>query len=351
MTQTNVTPSGAAEYAHERETAELLARQAGAVLLHYRRTGFDVDHKTSADDPVTVADREASELIVAGLRAAFPDDGLLSEEMLDSPDRLGRSRVWIIDPIDGTKEYVDGTPDYCVSIGLAVNGEAVLGVVLAPEKDELFTGIVGQGVWKNGQPAGFSDREPHSSVLAVSDTEYSRELHTYALPTMKPSGSIALKMARIAAGEADATFTMSPRSEWDIAAGMALIAAAGGVTTRRNGQPIVLNQERPSIERGVLAGRPDVLAWLVPELLRLNMPEQIHGVQPSDDVWTLAPQEAQAGAHAGANLHLRQAGGKLVAWALVQPGDVPLMERLEGDEAHRSVLHKDLIRIYGQLKE
>ena len=337
-------------YAHEREVAESLAHQAGAILLHYRRTGFDVDHKTSADDPVTVADREASELIVAGLRAAFPDDGLLSEEMLDSPDRLGRARVWIIDPIDGTKGYVDGTPDYCVSIGLAVNGEARLGVVLAPENDELFTGIVGQGVWKNGQPAGFSSRSPQSSVLAVSDTEYARELHAYDLPTMKPSGSIALKMARIAAGEADATFTMSPRSEWDIAAGMALIAAAGGMTTRRNGQPILLNNERPSIERGILAGRPDVLAWLVPELLRLKMPEQIHGVQASDDVWTLAPQEAQAAAQAGANLHLRQAGGKLVAWALVQPGQQPTLHRLEGEDAHQGVLHKDLVRIYGPMQ-
>ena len=108
----------------ERAVAEDLAREAADILLHYRRNGFEVELKTSADDPVTVADREASELIVAGLRKAFPDDGILSEEMLDSADRLGRERVWIIDPIDGTSEYVKGSPDYCVSIGLSEIGRA-----------------------------------------------------------------------------------------------------------------------------------------------------------------------------------------------------------------------------------
>jgi myo-inositol-1(or 4)-monophosphatase len=346
--------TGIKALAHERAVAEGLAWQAGEILLHHRRHGFEVELKTSRDDPVTVADREASVLIVAGLRAAFPGDGILSEELLDTADRLGRERVWIIDPIDGTKEYVDGTPDYCVSIGLSVRGRAVLGVVLAPEKNELFSGVVGQGLWKNGVPTGFSDRPPEQSVIAVSDTEYSRELHRYPLPNMKPSGSIALKMARIAAGEADATFTMSPRSEWDIAAGMALIAAAGGDTTRRNGAPIQLNSERPAIERGIIAGRPDTVAWLNTELKRLKLPEQIHGVTPADDVWALAPAEAQEGALAGLNLHLRQAvgehGAELLAWALVRPTEnQAVLERLEGSEVHRGVLLKDLVRIYGPL--
>ncbi len=339
-------------YARERAVAEDLARQAAQILLHYRRHGFDVEHKTSQDDPVTVADREASELIVAGLRAAFPDDGILSEELLDNADRLSRQRVWIIDPIDGTSEYVKGSPDYCVSIGLSVNGQPRVGVVLAPENDELFSGVVGQGVWKNGQPSGFSRRVPNESIIAVSDTEHARELHRYPLPSMMPSGSIALKMARISAGEADATFTMSPRSEWDVAAGMALIEAAGGMTTRRNGQPIVLNSPQPNIARGVLAGRPDVVEWLKGELLRLKVPEQIHGVTPDIDVWTLAPEEAQSGMQSGANLHLRQASGALVAWALVRANDDlsgGTLERLEGEEEHADTLHKDLIRIYGPL--
>lgn len=340
-------------YAHERAVAEHLAREAAVVLLHHRRKGFTAEIKTSEDDLVTVADKEASELIVAGLRAAFPGDGILSEELLDDAERLSHERVWIIDPIDGTSEYVKGSPDYCVSIGLSVGGEAVLGVVLAPEGDELFTGIVGQGVWKNGQPSGFSARSPQASTIAVSDTEHARELQQYPLPSMIPSGSIALKMARISAGEADATFTMSPRSEWDIAAGMALIGAAGGVSTRRNGTPVVLNSEVTYTRRGVLAGRRDVVEWLKPELLRLKVPEQVHAVIPADDVWTLAPQEAQAGQQTGAHLHLRHAGGELVAWALVrgEPGADAVLERSEGDAHHTGMLLKDMVRIYGPLKQ
>jgi myo-inositol-1(or 4)-monophosphatase len=339
-------------YARELAVAETLARQAAEILLHHRRAGFTAEVKTSGDDLVTVADKEASELIVAGLREAFPGDGILSEELTDTSERLSHERVWIIDPIDGTSEYVKGSPDYCVSIGLSVRGAAVLGVVLAPEGDELFSGVVGEGVWKNGAPSGFSGRSPESSVIAVSDTEHARELHLYPLPSMTPSGSIALKMARISAGEADASFTMSPRSEWDIAAGMALIAAAGGVSTRRNGQAIALNSPSPSIGRGILAGRSDVVAWLRGELLRLHVPEQVHGVTPADDVWTVAPQEAQMGQQAGSNLHLRHAGGELLAWALVRPAtgaEKAVLERLEGNDQHAGMLQKDMIRIYGPL--
>lgn len=339
-------------YARERAVAEDLARQAAEILLHYRREGFTAEIKTSGDDLVTVADKEASELIVAGLRAAFPGDGILSEELLDNAERLSHERVWIIDPIDGTSEYVKGSPDYCVSIGLSVNGQAVLGVVLAPESEELFSGVVDEGVWKNGQPSGFSQRPPAESVIVVSDTEHARELSRYPLPSMMPSGSIALKMARISAGEADATFTMSPRSEWDIAAGMALIGAAGGVSTRRNGTQLVLNSEVTYTQRGILAGRIGVVEWLTAELLRLQVPEQVHQVTQADDVWALAPQEAQAGQQAGANLHLRHASGHLLAWALVRT-DAGLknavLERLEGDDQHAGMLKKDIVRIYGPL--
>ena len=103
---------------------------------------------------------------------------------------------------------------------------------------------------RTASPVGFSNRPPEEALISVSDTEYKRELHQYTLANVKPSGSIALKLALIAAGEADATFTMSPRSEWDIAAGMALIAAAGGSVTRRGGGRITLNSPQTSIRQG-----------------------------------------------------------------------------------------------------
>lgn len=343
--------------AHERHTAEALARQAGALLMHHRTVGFTAEEKTSDEDLVTVADKEASTLIVAGLRAAFPGDGLLSEEEDDTGERLSAERQWIIDPIDGTAEYVEGTADFCVSIGLVVGGEPVLGVVYAPVHDELFSGVPDQGdvlggVWKNGVPSGFSPRTGGEAILAVSDTEYERELKDYPLRHLKPSGSIALKLARIAAGEADATFTMSPRSDWDIAAGMALVAAAGGVVTRRDGSPILLGSAQPYLRRGLIGGRRDLLPLLAAQLRAVSLPEQVHAVTPEDaDVWALLPAGLPTG-----TVHLRHAltpqGDVLLALEVVQgeAGNATVVHQ-QGQTHHLHMLRRDMVRMYGRLAE
>ncbi|MVN88120.1 3'(2'),5'-bisphosphate nucleotidase CysQ [Deinococcus sp. HMF7620] len=334
--------------APEQKAAERLAREAGALLLSHLRVGLTVEHKTSADDPVTAADREASALITRGLAQAFPDDGLLSEEEADSPERLTRSRVWIIDPIDGTKEFSTGSPDYCVSIGLAVDGEAVLGVVYAPATDELFAGVVGAGVTLNGQPVSPAAAGPEWRV-AVSDTEHSRELHAVPLPGMVPSGSIALKLARIAAGQADVTFTMSPRSEWDIAAGHALLRAAGGDLRRRDGRPVRYNQPRPHIEQGLIGGQPGALAWLDGALSAHRLPTAHLGLTPADPAWSLlgaADQEALA-EHPG--VFMRHAGGEVLALLVM---DLPTrrVERAEGDAFHLERLTRDVTRALGTVQ-
>ena len=340
----------APDLTQERALAQSLALEAGALLLRHRAQGFAVEFKTSPDDPVTVADTEASALIVAGLRAAFPADGILSEELTDTAERLGKSRVWIIDPIDGTKEYIEGSPDFCVSIGLSVGGEAVLGVVYAPAHQDLYVGVVGDGVWRNGVPSGFSSRPPETALIGVSDTEYKRELHQYPLPNMQPSGSIALKLALIASGQADATFTMSPRSEWDIAAGMALISAAGGVTTRRGGGSIPLNAPQPSIRQGLVAGRLDVVQWLERELWRLAVPEQQLALSPSDAAWSLLTEADQRSLTGGEALHIRHAAGKLTALILLEPGEHgSSVVRAEGDAADLRVLTRDVTRSVGEV--
>ncbi len=344
-----------ASYAAERRLAERLARQAGALLLTHREAGFKVNYKTSPDDPVTVADTEASALIVAGLRAEFPGDGLLSEELTDTAERLGKRRVWIIDPIDGTKEYVAGSADFAVSIGLVVGGEAVLGVVYAPAHRALYSGEVGVGVFKNGEAVGFSARPPAEALISVSDTEYRRELHGYALANMVPSGSIALKLALIAAGEADATFTMSPRASWDIAAGMALIRAAGGGVTRRGGGTVALNAPETSLRQGLIGGRSDVVAWLERELERHAVPEQQLGLVESDAAWALLDPAEQDRLRGEAHLHLRHAAGKVVALLLLRPPEKPTehglqVVRAEGDAAHLKVLTRDVTRAYGALE-
>lgn len=337
----------APDLTRELEVASRLARQAGALLLDWQARGVQAEHKTGADDLVTQADRDASALIVSGLQAAFPEDGLLSEEETDSPERLTRARVWLIDPIDGTSHYAAGRPGYAVSIGLALGGEAVLGVVYAPVTDELFVGVgppatlgIQTGVSKNGEPMPPPPARP--PVVAVSETEYRRELQACGLPGMHPSGSIALKLARIAAGEADATFCMSPRSEWDLCAGHALLRAAGGELRRRDGRPIRYNALRPHLEQGVIGGFPAALEWLQAELLARRLPSAYLGVGEGDPAWkALAPadQRALAG-HPG--VCLRAAGPELLA--LIVVGEGGAVERAGGDAFHLERLTRDLRR-------
>ncbi|MXV19596.1 3'(2'),5'-bisphosphate nucleotidase CysQ [Deinococcus xianganensis] len=335
-------------FSHELSVASALAREAGALLLAHLRAGFTVEHKTSADDPVTVADREASTLIMTALAAAFPADGLLSEEETDDRARLGHDRVWIVDPIDGTREYSTGLPDYCVSIGLAVGGEPVLGVVYAPETDELFSGVVGQGAFLNGQPVPAPGSGPDWRI-AVSDTEHGRELHRTSLPGMKPSGSIALKLARIAAGQVDATFTMSPRSEWDIAAGHALLRAAGGDLRRRDGRPVRYNQPRPHIEQGLIGGAPAALAWLEGQLSGHRLPVAHLGLTPADPAWTLLPETDRAALDGHPGVNVRHASGEVLALLVVNPG-TRQVERAEGDAFHLDRLTRDVTRALGTVQ-
>lgn len=340
-------PAPATALAAELDTAARLALEAGELLRMHLARGLTVEHKTGADDPVTAADREASELILAGLRAAFPEDGLLSEEAADDAARLGRERVWIVDPIDGTKEFTTGSPDYAVSIGLAVGGEPVLGVVYAPANDELFAGVVGQGVTKNGRAAGFSDEAGY--VVSVSDTEYRRELHRHDLPGMAPSGSIALKLARIAAGEADVTFTMSPRSEWDIAAGHALVRAAGGEVRRRDGRAIRYNLGRPHIEQGILGGRLEALEWLEGELSARDLPTAHLGLTEADPAWSTLPGEDQTALRGHPGVFVRHAGGRVLALVVVGAGGA--VERAEGDAFHLERLTRDVTRALGTVDQ
>ncbi|WP_102126147.1 3'(2'),5'-bisphosphate nucleotidase CysQ family protein [Deinococcus planocerae] len=329
----------------ELHVATRLALEAGELLRAHLRRGLTVEHKTGADDPVTAADREASDLILRGLRAAFPDDGLLSEEAADSPARLGLGRVWIVDPIDGTKEFTTGSPDFAVSIGLAVGGEPVLGAVYAPATDELFAGVVGGGVTKNSVPVGFSDRSAY--VVSVSDTEFRRELHRHTLPGMVPSGSIALKLARIAGGEADVTFTMSPRSEWDIAAGHALVRAAGGEVRRRDGRPIRYNLARPHVEQGLLGGRQDALEWLEAELAARELPTAHLGLTDADPAWAVLREEDRAALAGHPGVFVRHAGGRPLA--LIVVGEGGAVERAEGDAFHLERLTRDVTRALGTL--
>jgi myo-inositol-1(or 4)-monophosphatase len=221
------------------------------------------------DDPVTEADTTVDTL----LRELLPRDGegWLSEESRDDPSRLERSRVWVVDPLDGTREFVTGIPEWCVSIGLVVDGEPVAGGICNPATGQTIVGARGLGVTLNGEPARVSDRPSLAgATVLASRSEVKRgewEGYRDGLFTIQPTGSVAYKLAQVAAGLADATWTLTPKHEWDVAAGVALILAAGGRVVAGTPDEARFNREVPKLSR-LLAAPPALLPEIEAEIAR-----------------------------------------------------------------------------------
>ena len=232
-------------YDRELEVARDAAIAAGEILRRYFRDGgYQIDSK-GKNNPVTTADFEADSKLKQILRDAFPAYGWLSEETVDNDDRLTRERVWIVDPLDGTKEFIKGIPEFVVAIALTVRGVPVMGVTYNPIKHELFCGVPGVGCYLNGQAVTVSDTSTieHATILASRSETARGEWKAYeGRVIVKAIGSVAYKLALVAAGRADATFTLTPKSEWDIASGVALIIAAGGRVTDLYGKEVHFNR-------------------------------------------------------------------------------------------------------------
>ncbi len=202
---------------------------AREVLEQFTPGRIEARHKAGGD-PVTEADLAVN----AVLERILPRSGeaWLSEETKDDPSRLEAERVWIVDPIDGTKEFVTGIPEWCVSVGYVVGGEAVAGGILSPSTDQLILGSLESGVTLNGEPVRpRPTKDLADAVVLASRSEIRRgewEQYAESAFTLQPMGSVAFKMALVAAGEVDATWTLVPKNEWDVAASTALVHAAGG---------------------------------------------------------------------------------------------------------------------------
>lgn len=229
------------------EAAIEAAHAAGGTIRSLYGRDLRMGQKGEAG-PVTEADLAANACIQHILLKAFPDDGWLSEETVDRADRLDKARVWIIDPLDGTWEFTAGVPEFAVAIGLAVEGVPVLGVLYNPITEETFSGIRGEGAWLNEVPIHVSSTpDLAASTFCVSRTESARGLlkRFEASLHLQPLGSVAYKCGLVAAGRYEGVFTQNPRNEWDICAGVALIEAAGGCVTDRQGRPFRFNQPDP----------------------------------------------------------------------------------------------------------
>ena len=239
----------------EMAVATRLALQAGAALRRHRAQGPVQVMRKPGDEPVTAADLESDAIIRRGLAEAFPADALFTEESPDSPERRRHRRVWIVDPLDSTSNYISGGDEYSLSIGLAIDGQPALGVVYNPTRDELVSGWVGAGVTLNGAPVATTAVADLSQArLTISRKEMQRGLPE-GLPTLalRPVASLAYKLARVAAGLDDGVISFKRRKEWGACAGVALVLAAGGRATLLDGQPLAFNRSEARPGRGLIA--------------------------------------------------------------------------------------------------
>lgn len=260
--------SGAQAWHRELAAARTAAREAGAILArHYRAGGGRVWQK-SADNPVTLADLEADTAIRAALSQAFPDDGLLSEETADDPVRLDRRRVWLVDPMDGTREFTQALPEFAVSIALVEDGEPVVGVVFNPVAGSEQTGVevwatrgdgsfCGERRLRLGACARIDEAHALASRSELARSDLASWLSGFA--SLEPMGSIAWKLAVIARGEADFTLSLAPKHEWDVCAGDLIVREAGGRYVDLAGQARIYNQPQARIGPGMLAGPPELI--------------------------------------------------------------------------------------------
>lgn len=226
--------------------------------------------RKAGGDPVTEADIALDKVLRETLVQA--GDGWLSEETLDDPVRLQKQRVWIVDPLDGTREFVEGIDEWCISVALAVDGQVVAGGICNPATDEIFLGSRQTPTTLNGKKVSVSQRaDLQGATVLASRSEVKRGEWDRFMDgplSVIPKGSVAYKLARVAAGLEDATFTLVPKNEWDIAAGIALVEATGGKVVDKQGRPFTFNN-RKTLVTGMIACGPNMFDNLT-TLLEIN---------------------------------------------------------------------------------
>ncbi|HUA14685.1 MAG TPA: 3'(2'),5'-bisphosphate nucleotidase CysQ [Verrucomicrobiae bacterium] len=250
---------------------------ARGVFARFTSGAIETEYK-AGHDPVTEADRAIDTVLRENLLRE--GEGWLSEETADNPSRLEMERVWIVDPLDGTREFVAGIPEFCVSIGLVEKGRPVAGGICNPATNEIVIGAIDAGVFYNGEPARASQKTSlQGALILASRSEVKRgewqqfQSGEFRIQAM---GSVAYKLALVAAGRADATFTLTPKHEWDVAAGAALVLSAGGFVATLENTPLCCNRRNPLLS-GLLASGPGLREELL-QLIRQSSAVSSHRV-------------------------------------------------------------------------
>ncbi len=246
----------------ELETAKRLGREAGGILLEYYKNAIQVQWK-GHDDPVTAADHAANEMLVRELNRHFPDDAILSEELPDDLVRMDKDRVWMVDPLDGTKQFIEHIGEFAVMIGLAVEGEAKLGVVYHPSVDRMFYAAPGIGAFVEEK---WTTKRLHVPVINDAAKMVAAMSRSHHSPTVDRicerlgvtgrirHGSVGLKFGLIAEGRAHLYVHLGSRTnQWDTCGPEAILREAGGMITDITGAPMRYNRSDVHNLKGIVA--------------------------------------------------------------------------------------------------
>jgi myo-inositol-1(or 4)-monophosphatase len=237
--------------------AKVAARNAGKILMKYYKSEDNQVEMKGVDNPVSIADKEADKYLSDFLIGEFPNDGWLSEETVDTEERLSKNRVWIVDPLDGTKEFIEGIPHFSVSIAMVYDGRPVVGVIYNPATNEMFSCEKSKGVYLNAKKVNVSHKTNLlDASISVSRSEARRkewEPYRNHFKSINPIGSVAYKLALVSSGNYDIFTTIAPKNEWDICAGDCLVSEAGGVLKTVNDKKIIYNQKKTLVRDTIIA--------------------------------------------------------------------------------------------------
>jgi len=244
------------------------ARRAGDIALTFSGPKTKVWEKPDDLGPVTEADLAVNDLLADVLRNARPGYGWLSEESNDSAERLARDRVFIIDPIDGTRSFIDGSDTWAHSLAVVEQGRVVAAVVYLPQRDLLYAAASGQGATLNDRPIRVSERDELTGArVLAAKPNYDARHWPGGVPkvTRHYRPSLAYRLSLVAEGRFDAMLTFRDSWEWDIAAGDLILREAGAVTSTKSGEALLFNNVHPQVD-GVVAASPGLHADLLAAL-------------------------------------------------------------------------------------
>jgi myo-inositol-1(or 4)-monophosphatase len=236
------------------------AVEGGRLALAHRKRGLRIRSKPGGS-PVTDADLAVDAFLTRRLREARPDYGWLSEETADNAERTAASRIFVVDPIDGTTAFMKNRPWFSVALAVVENGRAVAGVVYAPALEETYEAAEGSGARLNGGPIAPSPALTLRNCAMLGDPA-AFPAETWPPMRVEKRNSIAYRMALVAAGAFDAAYAPTPKYDWDVAAGAAIAQEAGACVTDHLGRPYRFNQPDPR-QPGLLCAAPGVHAQLV----------------------------------------------------------------------------------------